>query len=120
VAGSAERPGRDPAGARIGPVIREALSQPRMRRGMALGRVASSWEDIVGPRLAEETAPVSLEGGRLVVAASTAAWGAQVRFLSRDVARRAGRVAGSGEVRSVAVIVSPEARKALRRNRSGA
>jgi predicted nucleic acid-binding Zn ribbon protein len=119
VAGSADRPRREPAGAPIGAVIREFLAQPRLRRGLALGRLAGSWDQVVGSRLAEETEPVSLEAGRLVVAATTAAWAAQVRFLARDVARRADQVLGSEEVRSVAVVVSSEARKALRRKGSG-
>jgi predicted nucleic acid-binding Zn ribbon protein len=120
VAGSVERPGGDPPGDRIGSVIRAALARPRMRRGMALGRLAASWDRVVGPRLAEVTAPVSLEAGRLVVSASTAAWGAQVRFLAGDVVRRTNEALGSEEVRSVTVVVSAEARKPLRRKGSGA
>lgn len=119
--GRADRGRSDPpeAGAGIGAVIRQALAQPRMRRGLSLGKLVRSWEDVVGPRLARETAPVALEAGALVVAASTAAWGAQVRFLAGDVARRANETLGADEVTSVRVTVSSEARKALRRNESG-
>ncbi len=107
------------ADAGIGAVLRQALAQPRMRRGLTLGKLARSWEDVVGARLARETAPVALDGGALVVAASTAAWGTQVRFLARDVARRANETLGSEEVSSVRVTVSSEARKTLQRNDSG-
>jgi predicted nucleic acid-binding Zn ribbon protein len=92
-----------------------------MRKGLSLGHLARSWEEVVGPRLAQETAPVSLEGGALVVAASSAAWGAQVRFLAKDVAEKANETLQSEEVRSVRVVVSsdaPWARKPLRRNGS--
>jgi predicted nucleic acid-binding Zn ribbon protein len=102
----------------IGAVLREALGQPRMRRGLSLGRLVRSWEHVVGPELARETAPVALEGGALVVAASTAAWGAQVRFLAKDVARRANETLDAEEVRTVRVTVSQEVRKPLRRNDS--
>jgi predicted nucleic acid-binding Zn ribbon protein len=103
----------------IGEVLRRALSQPRMRRGLSLGKLVRSWDEVMGPRLARETAPVALDGGALVIAASTAAWGAQVRFLARDVARRANEALGAEEVTAVRVTVSSEARKALRRNGSG-
>lgn len=103
----------------IGAVIRELLAQPRMRKGLSLGRLARSWEEVVGPRLARETAPVGLEGGALVVSASSAAWGAQVRFLAQDLAGKANETLGADEVRTVRVVVSSDAgkdRKALRRN----
>ncbi len=103
----------------IGAVLRQALSQPRMRRGLSLGKLVRSWDEVMGPRLARETAPVALDGGALVVAASTAAWGAQVRFLAREVAHRANETLGAEEVTTVRVTVSSEARKALRRNGSG-
>jgi predicted nucleic acid-binding Zn ribbon protein len=120
VAGSArgDRPG-DESG--IGAVIRELLAQPRMRKGLSLGRLARSWEEVVGPRLAQETAPVSLERGALVVSASSAAWGAQVRFLAKDISGKANETLGSDEVRSVRVLVSSDAgrtRKPLRRKGS--
>jgi hypothetical protein len=117
--GRADRPGSEDSGEGIGAVIRQLLSQPRMRRGLSLGLLTRSWADVVGENLARETAPVRLEGGALVVAASTAAWGTQVRFLAEDVARRANQTLGSEEVRSVRVVVSSEARKPLRRNDSG-
>jgi predicted nucleic acid-binding Zn ribbon protein len=116
--GRGDRPG-DESG--IGAVIREFLAQPRMRKGLSLGRLARSWEEVVGSRLAQETAPVSLEGGTLVVSASSAAWGAQVRFLAGDIAGKANETLGAEEVRSVRVRVSSDAgraRKPLRRNGS--
>jgi hypothetical protein len=110
-------PGDPDAG--LGAILREALARPRMRRGLSLGKLVRSWEEVVGPGLARETAPIALDGGALVVAASTAAWGAQVRFLASDVARRANETLGAEEVSSVRVMVSSQSRKALRRNDSG-
>jgi predicted nucleic acid-binding Zn ribbon protein len=109
VAGSA-RSNQDPGDdLGIGAVIRGFLAQPRMRRGLSLGRLARSWEEVVGAKLARETSPKSLEGGILLVAASSAAWGAQVRFLAEEVARRANETLGAEEVRSVRVMVSTAA-----------
>jgi predicted nucleic acid-binding Zn ribbon protein len=119
VAGSGR--GDRPEESGIGALIRELLAQPRMRKGLSLGRLAQSWEQVVGPRLARETAPVSLEAGALVVSASSAAWGAQVRFLAKDLAENANETLGTEAVRSVRVVVSSGAgrgRKPLRRNGS--
>jgi predicted nucleic acid-binding Zn ribbon protein len=59
---------------------------------------------VVGLRLAEESAPVALDGGVLLVRASSSAWAAQIRFLSKEIAEGANRVlaaesgGGSGRV----------------------
>jgi predicted nucleic acid-binding Zn ribbon protein len=95
----------------VGGVLREAMDTDRFRRGLALGRLARSWEEVVGPRLAQETAPLSLESGGLVVAVSSAAWGAQVRFLAHDIRRQANEVLGAEEVRVVRIAVSREERR---------
>jgi predicted nucleic acid-binding Zn ribbon protein len=89
----------------VGRVLREALGEPRFKRGLALGRLARAWEDVVGPRLARETAPASLDEGGLVVAVSSGAWGAQVRFLTREIRQRANQVLGTEEIRAVRVVV---------------
>jgi predicted nucleic acid-binding Zn ribbon protein len=68
---------------------------------------------VVGPRLATESAPVSLEGGVLVVAASDGPWGAQVRFLAAKILRKSNATLGSDEVRRVQVIVRSDLRKPL-------
>ena len=117
--GRRDRPDRGAEPEPIGDIVRGALGAARMRRGLALGRVVRAWEELVGPRLAGESAPWALDERGLVVAASTAAWGAQVRFLADDVRRRVNEMLGSEQVRSVRVIVRSDAREALRRNDSG-
>jgi len=54
--------------------------------------------------------PVS---GLLVVAASTGPWGAQARFLAREILNRANRSLGAELVRAVQIVVRPEPRKGL-------
>jgi predicted nucleic acid-binding Zn ribbon protein len=103
----------------IGAILRGILGQPRLRTGVALGRLATSWEAVVGPRLAPETEPRALESGALLVAASSAGWAAQVRFLSDDIRRRANQALGRDDVVSVRVTVAPQAGKSLRPKGSG-
>jgi predicted nucleic acid-binding Zn ribbon protein len=100
----------------IGEVLDGLLREGAFARGLPIGRLAASWEDVVGPRMAKESAPVSLEGGVLVVATSSGAWGTQVQFLSEEVRKRANRALGSEDVAKVRVVVRPEPRKGLWRN----
>ncbi len=97
----------------IGEVVAGLLRERAFARGLPIGRLAASWEDVVGVRLASESAPVSFDGGVLVVAASSGAWGAQVRFLAEEVRKRANRALGSDEVGKVRVVVRAEPRKGL-------
>lgn len=72
---------------------------------MTLGGLARGWTSVVGERLAQESAPVSLEGGTLVVRASSSAWAAQLRFLRAEVVDGANRAIGAESVRQLSVVV---------------
>lgn len=99
----------DPAG--LGEVLREALQDPRLRHGVALGRLGRAWAEVVGDTLSRVTSPRALESGTLVVAVATAAWSSHVRFLAEDIRRRVNERLGSGVVRSVRVVVAGESAK---------
>jgi predicted nucleic acid-binding Zn ribbon protein len=70
-----------------------------------VAKLAASWSDVVGERLASETAPATLEGGVLTVVATSGPWGVQARFLQEEIRLRADEALGGGLVRSVRVIV---------------
>ena len=97
----------------IGEVVDGLLKERAFARGMPIGQLASGWADVVGPRLAAESAPVSLEGGILVVAATSGPWGAQVRFLADQIRVRAEEALGAGTVATVRVVVRGDPRKGL-------
>jgi len=97
----------------LGVVLDELLRERVFARGAPIGRLAASWAEVVGPRLAAETAPASLEQGVLVVAATSGPWGAQARFLAEEIRRRANEALGEEMVGRVQVVVRPEARKPL-------
>jgi hypothetical protein len=96
----------------LGDVIRGVLGTGRMRSGVALGRLARAWDQVVGERLSARSIPVRLEGGGLVVSAASSSWAAQVTFLSEDIRRRANGVIGWEEVQSVRVVVDRDRRRA--------
>jgi predicted nucleic acid-binding Zn ribbon protein len=86
-------------------VLEGLLGQRPWAAGISLGELGRSWDSVVGQRLAQETAPIALEGGILLIKASGSAWATQVRFLSDDVRRRANEVLGGGSIRDVRVTV---------------
>lgn len=100
----------------IGDIVDGLMRERVFARGVPVGQLAADWAAIVGPRLAAESAPVSLDGGILVVAATDGPWGAQVRFLAAEIRRRANEALGSGAVRRVQTVVRPGGPKALERN----
>jgi predicted nucleic acid-binding Zn ribbon protein len=89
----------------LGSVLEDLFRQRPWRPGMTLGQLARRWSLVVGERLAQESAPVSLEGGTLVVRASSSAWAAQLRFLRAEVVDGANRAIGAGSVRQLSVVV---------------
>lgn len=94
-------------------VVDGLLSERAFSRGMPIGKLAKEWAAVVGPRLAAESAPVSLEGGVLVVAAATGPWGAQVRFFSEQIRERAQAELGEGRVTKIRVVVRSDPHRGL-------
>jgi hypothetical protein len=96
---------RTPDATPIGEIVDGLLTEHLFARGMEVGRLASMWEQVVGPRLAAETSPHSLEHGVLVVSATSGPWGAQAKFLNEEIRRRANEALGSADIRSVRIVV---------------
>jgi hypothetical protein len=92
----------------IGDIVERLLDEDLFRRGVPLADLARRWPELVGERLGEATAPVSLEGGCLVVAATDGPWGSQARYLAEEIRRRADEALGGGAVTTVRVVVRSE------------
>jgi hypothetical protein len=89
----------------LGAVVDALMDEELFARGRPVARLVREWPRIVGPRVAAETAPASLEDGVLVVSASDGPWGAQARFLVEEIARRANEALEEPAVRAVRVVV---------------
>jgi len=89
----------------LGQILQGLMTRREFRAGAGMGKLMSSWEEVVGERLAAETVPTKLEQGVLMVAASSGAWAAQANFLSDEIRRKANELLGSGEVKRVRVSV---------------
>jgi hypothetical protein len=104
---------RTPKATPIGEIVDGLMRERAFARGVPIGQLASDWASVVGPRLANESAPLSLEGRVLVVAASDGPWGAQVRFLASEIRSRANAALGSEAIERVQVVVRPERSRPL-------
>jgi hypothetical protein len=89
----------------IGEIVDGLFKEEVFSRGMPIAQLASGWPQIVGERLAGETAPLSLESGVLTVAATNGPWGAQARFLHEQIRHRANQALGGDIVSAVRVVV---------------
>jgi len=107
---------RDPKGRSkepiaLGAVVAKLLTERPFQVGAQMGRLAGEWDQIVGERLAAESSPKTLEGGTLVIAASSGAWGTQLSFLAAEITRKANERLGAEAVKTVRVTVTGEASK---------
>jgi predicted nucleic acid-binding Zn ribbon protein len=89
----------------IGSVLDTLAGGSPLAAGLVLGELGRRWGEVVGDRLAGECSPAALTDGLLLVAASSAAWAAQVKFLAAEVRDRANQVLGGAGVREVRVTV---------------
>lgn len=105
-------PTADAAPHTVPPPVSQALRALAARRGwrshLAAGDLHAIWDQVVGPQLAERTTPLRLQGGVLVLAASSSLWAAEVRQLTRVITERINTRLGPGTVRQVTVTVRRE------------
>jgi predicted nucleic acid-binding Zn ribbon protein len=99
--------------ASLGEVLDGLLLERPFARGLPIARLSLAWPSLVGPRLAAASAPASLEGGVLVITASSGPWGAQVRFLAEEIRVKVNEALGEDAVRRVQVVVVPDRQEGL-------
>ncbi|MGZ8652189.1 MAG: DUF721 domain-containing protein [Actinomycetota bacterium] len=89
----------------LGEIVEGLMREEAFARGIPIAELASRWPQIVGDRLAAETAPASLERGLLTVSATNGPWGAQARFLHEQIRLKANEALGADVIQTVRVIV---------------
>ena len=92
----------------VGEGLRALAAQRGWQSHLAAGDLHAAWEQVVGPQLASQTAPLRLQGGVLVLSASSPLWAAEVRQLGRVITERVNERLGAGTVRQVTVSVRRE------------
>jgi predicted nucleic acid-binding Zn ribbon protein len=89
----------------VSDVLRALAARRGWQSHLVAGDLHRDWESVVGPQLAGHTAPLRLQGGVLVLAASTPLWAAEVRQLGSVITRRLNERLGEGTVRTITVSV---------------
>lgn len=89
----------------LGEIVDGLLREQVFSRGMPVAQLASRWPDVVGERLAAETAPAALEAGVLTIEVSTGPWGAQAKFLHEEIRRKADEALGGRVIEQVRIVV---------------
>ena len=104
----AEEPARRDDATPLSEIVGGLLGRRPFVRGVAVGRLARSWPDVVGERLAHETRPARLDAGTLTVQATSGPWGSQARFLAEEIRKQANELLGTADVQRVQVVIAPE------------
>ena len=65
------------------------------------------WEELVGADVARHCRPAAVEGDRLVVVASDAAWASELQWLAAEVLARINEAASTERLKSLTVRVVP-------------
>jgi predicted nucleic acid-binding Zn ribbon protein len=64
----------------------------------------TAWAEVVGPKIAEETKALSIDGDVLVVKVNRAAWRQQLTFMKPDLLAKLESVIGKGRISDIKFI----------------
>ncbi len=73
-----------------------------------LAELGQGWPEIVGPALAEQTTPVQLVNGELLVACTDSAWASQIQWCTAQIKERFKQLYPQVELVSVSTRVKSE------------
>lgn len=107
-------PGRDPKG--IADVLGVVSEELGWTQPLAQHEIFARWADIVGPDIAEHSAPSALDAGVLTVRCDSTAWATQLGFLRHDLVKQLHTELPAAEVESLRFIGpdAPSWKKGLR------
>jgi predicted nucleic acid-binding Zn ribbon protein len=91
----------------IGAAVDRLLRQRGMEDALVLGRVASCWEDVVGPEVARQVRPQLVRAGELVVSADHPAWATELELASPAILERLAKELGDMAPKRLRVRVAP-------------
>lgn len=75
-----------------------------LRRKLAEYRVLMSWDEVVGPILAQQAQPLRIHKGRLEVAVPSAVWRSQLSFMQRDIVARLNELASESVIEELVLL----------------
>ncbi len=91
----------------IGTALDRLMRQRGMEDALILGRVASCWEEIVGPAVARQVRPQLVRDGELVVSVDHPAWATELELVGSAVLSRLSEALGDVAPKRLSVRVVP-------------
>ncbi len=76
----------------------DAINRPELLRQARARRALRSWEEVVGPILAQKTTPDGFDRGTLWVAAAGSTWAQEVRLRKDQILGRLNELAHSSDL----------------------
>jgi len=70
-----------------------------------LSAVFGEWERIVGPDLAEQSSPKSIDGDELTISVGDPAWASEFQWLEKELLQRVSEVTGTDRIRRLRIRV---------------
>jgi predicted nucleic acid-binding Zn ribbon protein len=98
---------------RVGSVLPQVLKGLKLDKLMAAQPAVTLWPKVAGPKIAEHTRAVGVDGKTLVVVVDSPAWIAQLRFLKPQLLRKVAGHVGKGLVGDIRFVLGqgPERRE---------
>ncbi len=105
------RPEEPPDPVRVGDSLDGVARRLGAPAAASLGKLFSSWPQVVGEGIAAHSRPVSLVDGILTVVVDEPGWATQLRYLGNDVVRKLSESVGAGVVGRLEVRVEGASRR---------
>ena len=92
------RPGKYRKFRSVGSVLPRGLRQFKLDKVLAAQPAVTLWPEIAGPKTAEHTRALEVDGNTLVIVVDSPAWIAQLRFLKPQLLKKISGRVGKGLV----------------------
>jgi predicted nucleic acid-binding Zn ribbon protein len=89
---------------KIGGLISNLLSRLGFASRLEKQNAVTMWPNIVGPKIAEETKALRIDGETLVVKVARAAWRQQLTFMKEELLAKLESAVGKGSIKDIRFI----------------
>ena len=89
---------------RLSELLEGALAGAGLEGTSVIWRIAESWAEVVGPRVATRAAPTRLRRGELTIAAPDAVWRQELTLLGPEIAAKVNQKIGKNVVERVRLV----------------
>ena len=98
----------------VGSLLPRVLKQYKLDKVVAAQPAVTLWPEIAGPKTAEHTRALEVDGNTLVIMVDSPAWGAQLRFLKPQLLKKIEGRVGKGLIRDLRFVLGQGRREERR------